>query len=245
MKNLNNMPTRKNHYYKPGLTYHPLYRLYYGIIGRCTNKNEKCYKHYGGRGIKCEWNKFIDFYNDMAGTYKKGLEIDRIDVNGNYCKENCRWATRKEQMNNYRNNIIIEYEGSKYTLSEFSEKSGINKERLRYRVKAGVSKDKLLLKGIINRRLIGNKLLTDVAKELNIVTKTLRYRIKLYGEKKAISMPVDEFKGRIQPKYYFRYNGENYTIRQLSKKFNLKYDTLRSRLFVRKMPLEKALTKKI
>lgn len=77
--------------------------------GRCFNKNNGDYKNYGGRGITvCDkWLKLKGFVEDMGDGYKKGLQLDRIDNNGNYCKENCRWATKVEQMNNTRRNTKI------------------------------------------------------------------------------------------------------------------------------------------
>lgn len=69
---------------------------------RCNNPKSKDYKYYGGRGIKCEWNNFDDFYKDMKKGYKENLTIDRIDVNKNYCKENCRWVVKNLQQQNRR-----------------------------------------------------------------------------------------------------------------------------------------------
>lgn len=241
-------------YHRHGLSKHPLYKIYYGIINRCRNKNEKCYKHYGKRGIICEWETFISFYEDMKDNYRDGLEIDRIDVNGNYCKANCRWATRKEQMNNYRNNIVFTHKNKKYKLSEFSEKFNINRSTLKNRVKLGITGDDLTFKGnlphkIINEdektRLINGKTILEISAEIGITREALGYRIKKYGVEGAITKPVDKHKGVIQPKLFFDYFGKKYTLTELSKKFNIKRGTLWRRLYTYNMSLDKALNKKI
>ncbi len=105
---------------------------------RCFDKNHKAYKNYGGRGIRvCDrWLKsFKNFWKDMGEGYNDKLTIDRIDVNGNYCKENCKWATYKEQANNKRNNRFITYKGETKTILKWSEETGIKYETILARIK--------------------------------------------------------------------------------------------------------------
>lgn len=87
-----------------GFRNHRLYKVWKSMIHRCINKKNKDYDNYGGRGITvCDrWLDVKNFIEDMYSTYKEGLSIDRIDVNGNYCKENCRWATKNVQARNTR-----------------------------------------------------------------------------------------------------------------------------------------------
>lgn len=104
-------PSNQSSYIKEKIKrYGELYKRYYSIMNRCNSKKNKDYKNYGGRGIKVEWNSFKEFNDDMYQSYlehvkihgKKQTSLDRIDVNGNYCKENCRWATYKIQATNRR-----------------------------------------------------------------------------------------------------------------------------------------------
>ena len=88
-----------------GKSKHPLATIYYGMKYRCYTKKNKNYPHYGGRGIKvCQrWLDSIDnFILDMGERPSPIHSLDRIDVNGDYCPENCRWATQKEQCMNQR-----------------------------------------------------------------------------------------------------------------------------------------------
>lgn len=131
-----------------GKRYTRLYKIWCGMKYRCYNANYDGYNNYGGRGIiVCqEWiNDFGNFYEwAIKNGYKDTLTIERIDVNGNYCPENCKWATMKEQENNKRNNTVLEYNGEKRTVSEWADKLQVSKETLYSRLKSGWSVERVL-----------------------------------------------------------------------------------------------------
>lgn len=113
----------KNHRHKMSGT--RIYSEWQGMKGRCYNKGNARYADWGGRGIEvCEqWrNSFESFYTwAMANGYQDNLTIDRIDNNGNYCPENCRWVRQQEQCRNRRSNINITIGNSTRTLMEWCE----------------------------------------------------------------------------------------------------------------------------
>ena len=80
------------------------------MLHRCTNPNNIGYKHYGGRGITvCDkWYDIQSFIEDMFPTWEEGLQLDRIDVNGNYEPSNCRWATKSQNAKNKRNKAVVQ-----------------------------------------------------------------------------------------------------------------------------------------
>lgn len=106
---------------------------------RCYSPGHIGFENWGGRGIKVcdEWrDSFQNFYRDM-GVRPGGHTLDRIDNDGDYCKENCRWASEITQKNNRRNNRRFEYLGGTYTIPQLSRKFGIRKDVLWYRINAG------------------------------------------------------------------------------------------------------------
>ena len=104
----------------------PEYNVWAGMKQRCFNENARFYELYGGRGITvCDrWkDSFENFYADM-GPRPTGTTIDRIDVNGDYIPENCRWVADKTQQNNRRNNITLTHNGEGRTMSEWADRLG-------------------------------------------------------------------------------------------------------------------------
>lgn len=101
-----------------------LYRIYANMKQRCNNPKNIWYKNYGARGITIcdEWlNDFMNFYNwAQANGYKENLTLDRINVNGNYEPNNCRWADRVVQQNNMRTNRHITYNNETHTVAEWA-----------------------------------------------------------------------------------------------------------------------------
>jgi len=132
------MDKRKKHGYASYRQHSKTYNIWSCMIQRCTNPNNTCYERYGGRGIKvCErWGDFRNFLEDM-GEAPEGMQIDRMNNDGNYEKDNCRWATNKEQANNRRSNVHYEYGGNKYTLSQLADIAGISLKLMWYRLSKG------------------------------------------------------------------------------------------------------------
>lgn len=112
---------------------------------RCLNPNNPAFKSYGGRGISiCErWELFENFYSDM-GQRPPGLEIDRIEVNGNYEPGNCRWATVLEQGRNQRKTRFVTINGVTKCMSEWISEFGINRTTLESRLRLGWPVEKAL-----------------------------------------------------------------------------------------------------
>ena len=113
-----------------GMSRTPLYRTWGNMVQRCTNPKKIAFKNYGGRGIKVcdDWRtSFESFYEwSINNGYSEGLSIDRIDPNGNYCPENCRWIPMKEQGRNRRNTILVDCDGEMKTISQIAKEQGVS-----------------------------------------------------------------------------------------------------------------------
>jgi hypothetical protein len=161
---------------KHNMVYTRFYHIYCGIVSRCKYKSKKDYRWYGGKGIRCLWLTFSDFKQDMYKSYlshvkkfgEKETTIDRINSDGNYCKENCRWATLEEQKNNTTSNLFVYDENhNKQKVDDIYKICNINKPLIRSRIKRGWTYKEIItipiLKGSTTKqfferaRVYGNK----------------------------------------------------------------------------------------
>ena len=136
---------RKSHGYK----HSRLYKIWGNMKQRCYNDNVKCYKYYGARGIQVcdEWrNNFKSFYDwAMNNGYRDDLTIDRINVDGDYEPNNCRWATNEEQSNNRRNNHTLTINNETHTTKAWSNILGIPYSTIKSRIKQGWTTENILM----------------------------------------------------------------------------------------------------
>lgn len=124
-----------------------LYRIWNHMKQRCQNPKTDVFSYYGGRGIGicAEWNDFYAFQAwAVESGYREDLTIERIDVNGDYCPENCRWATMKEQAYNRRNNHRLYYDGKYLTITEWAKLLGCSEVCLIYRLNRGWPVEKVI-----------------------------------------------------------------------------------------------------
>ena len=129
------------------LSKHRLYKIWKNMIDRCNNKKHKYYKDYWWRWIRvCDiWMLSPqNFINDMEKWWNKWLQIDRIDNNWNYSKDNCRWVTSKDNCRNRRNNLMITHNWETHCISEWSDITWININTILWRFNNWWSVDKLL-----------------------------------------------------------------------------------------------------
>lgn len=172
---------------------HPLYKAWTSMKHRCDNPNAQQYHNYGARGISVcdEWRTSYNAFREWAlsNGWKKGLSLDRIDNDGNYCPRNCRWTDKPTQGRNRRTNILVTYKGETKTVAEWAEITGLYYTTILERVRHGWSPEDIIEKPkrAYNRggkkgdrkyakfSLFINPLIlsTGQQKKMNFVTKTI------------------------------------------------------------------------
>jgi hypothetical protein len=104
-----------------------IYKVWSAMKGRCCNETDPGFQHYGGRGIKVsdDWMTFENFYRDVGEPPFEGAQIDRINNNGDYCKDNVRWVNRKDNMRNTRRNKNVFIQGKQVCFIEACKIIGV------------------------------------------------------------------------------------------------------------------------
>lgn len=137
------------------LSYSPEYMTWAKMRARCENQNDQGYDRYGARGIRVcnRWrDSFENFYADMGPRPSAHHSIDRIDNNGDYSPENCRWATVKEQARNRRSTRFIEFRGESKSIAEWAEIKGMSYQVLFKRLQSGWPAERALTQPVRARR---------------------------------------------------------------------------------------------
>lgn len=149
----NIVPYNKTH----GMGKSPEYNIWSMMKNRCTNPKCNRHQYYLDKGIRvCDrWlgeHGFENFVADMGMRPSPKHSIDRIDPNGDYCPENCRWATPKEQSNNQTSNVVIEHNGEKKTLAQWCEFYDFPYKLAHSRLKRGFSFEEIFTKGAFSNK---------------------------------------------------------------------------------------------
>ena len=133
----------------------PWHGSYKSMMARCYRAKSAHYDLYGGRGITVcdEWHDEETFGTwAEASGFQKGLTIERKDVNGNYCPENCTWATPKQQANNRRNTIFLEWNGQRKSVHQWADELGVSASTLKNRYYLGWSVEEILTLSVSRRK---------------------------------------------------------------------------------------------
>lgn len=131
---------------KHGMYLTPTYKTWRSLKDRCLNPKATSYKSYGARGISlcAEWrDSFEAFLSDMGKRPSLGHSIDRINNDGDYTQNNCRWATRLQQQNNKRNNRKISWRGRVFTVAELARELGFTHSAVLKRIRLGWSVERI------------------------------------------------------------------------------------------------------
>ena len=133
-----------------------LFHIWQDMRKRCYNKNASNYERYGGRGITVcdEWKEKYEPFRDWAkeNGYKETLSLDRIDNDGPYSPENCKWSTEKEQANNRRSTHFLTHNGETHSIKEWSKITGIARSTIGNRIKAGCTPEEALSRPVRRKK---------------------------------------------------------------------------------------------
>lgn len=183
-----------------------LYNIYHGILSRCYKIQDADYNRYGARGINVcqEWkDSFKEFYDwSINNGYKNDLSIDRINVNGNYEPNNCRWVDSKIQANNKTNNVFINYKNKTQTIKQWADELNLSYDLIRERYRKGMSTNDIFnipkrkaKKRVTNKIKFNGKCLSRIGwdKLLNFPRGTINNRLtRGWSIEKALSTPIDK-----------------------------------------------------
>ena len=178
----NKVAPRKTH----GLSNHRAYKVYSSMRARCSKKNHPSYHRYGGRGIYVDsrWSTFESFWADMGSTWKPGLTIERVNNNGPYSRENCKWVTYEENQQNLEKSRRYTIDGVTMTAGAWAKRFGIARPVVYRRLDAGLPIERALKKEHIPSPLtrwivaFGKKQsITKWSTETGLARKTIRKRL--------------------------------------------------------------------
>jgi hypothetical protein len=224
------MPSGRRFTATHGQTGTALHNRWLGMIRRTTDPNSNAYASYGGRGITvCDrWKAFENFAADMGPTFSSDLELDRIDVNGNYEPANCRWVTRIQQARNRRDSRYLSFRGADLTLAEWAELLHMKGSTIRNRIdRQGWTVERALTEGLV----------PHVLERLNAATDAFgRFDPDCYQRPTA-----DDRAGRIGARN-LTFRGRTMTVTEWAKLLGIKHVTLYSRLNQQGWSVERALT---
>ena len=136
---------KKERMTKHGLSRSSIYKIWNGMMMRCSNYNNPKYRYYGKRGIEVceEWHDFTNFYKDMGDRPSKKYQLDRIDNSKGYSKENCHWATSKENNDNRRNSRLITINGKTQSIKDWAKHFNVNYSTACSRYRAGKTAEEI------------------------------------------------------------------------------------------------------
>lgn len=211
----------------------PFVRRWQNMMDRCYDTNCSAFKNYGGRGIKvCEdWHNPYAYVAQLPEGYFEGAHLDRIDNDGDYEPTNVRWVTAKENHQNRRSSVMIEFNGKTQNISTWAEEIGINPGTLHTRLQIkGWSVERALTEGVMGpherMKKARNTRLNDMRKERGL-PEDGPYITKRSLIPKRVMRRVE-------------YNGAMYTMAQLSQVTGIPSNKLRKRILERGWTVERA-----